>query len=256
MSVLTATWQTVCSGVQKGRILGLLKNLFLAQTATQVFIVEAWQHESFCHLFGFLIALNRRWWIRRLCECVYLGLCECVYLGLVQERSLYMTPPPQVLEQSDHWDQADHWPWTALGPCSPYLTHWPLRHHWRKECEREGNEWREKEEYLSYQNSSVGPGFFPGLDKCPAPHLDTHSLSTAKTHSHTHNIHIHVHHTRADPSQTQHSHTSPPLSLSKYHLSICEAVLSPAGRSRNASAGMCTLQQQGWKFLLILVMDF
>lgn len=53
------------------------------------------------------------------------------YLGLVQERSLYMTPPPQVLEQSDHWDHADHWPWTALGPCSPNLTHWPLRHHWR-----------------------------------------------------------------------------------------------------------------------------
>lgn len=46
-----------------------------------------------------------------------------VYLGLVQERSLYMTPPPQVLEQSDHWDHAVHWPWTARGPCSPYLTH-------------------------------------------------------------------------------------------------------------------------------------
>lgn len=31
-----------------------------------------------------------------------------MYLGLLQERSLYMTPPPQVLEQSDHLDHDDH----------------------------------------------------------------------------------------------------------------------------------------------------
>lgn len=51
------------------------------------------------------------------------------YLGLLQNRSRCMTPPPQVREQSDHSDQPDHWPCTALGPWSPKFTHCPLRHH-------------------------------------------------------------------------------------------------------------------------------
>ncbi len=59
------------------------------------------------------------------------------YLGLLQDRSRYMTPPPQVREQSDHSDQPDHWPCTALGPWSPNLTHCPLRHHCIMEKEKE-----------------------------------------------------------------------------------------------------------------------
>ncbi len=59
------------------------------------------------------------------------------YLGLLQDRSRYMTPPPQVREQSDHSDQPDHWPCTALGPWSPNLTHGPLRHHCIMEKEKE-----------------------------------------------------------------------------------------------------------------------
>lgn len=51
------------------------------------------------------------------------------YLGLLHDLSRYMTPPPQVREQSDHSDHPDHWPCTALGPWSPNLTHCPLRHH-------------------------------------------------------------------------------------------------------------------------------
>lgn len=54
------------------------------------------------------------------------------YLGLLQCLSWYFTPPPQVREHSDHFDQADHWPWTGRGPSSPSFTHWPCRHHCRK----------------------------------------------------------------------------------------------------------------------------
>lgn len=51
------------------------------------------------------------------------------YLGLAQRRSLWDTPPPQVLEHGDQGAQSDQWPWVGLGPSSPYLTHWPPRHH-------------------------------------------------------------------------------------------------------------------------------
>lgn len=54
------------------------------------------------------------------------------YLGLLQCLSWYLTPPPQVREHSDHFVQADHWPWMGRGPCSPNFTHWPCRHHWGK----------------------------------------------------------------------------------------------------------------------------
>lgn len=45
------------------------------------------------------------------------------YLGLLQCLSWYFTPPPQVREHSDHFDQADHWPWMGRGPSSPSFTH-------------------------------------------------------------------------------------------------------------------------------------
>lgn len=57
------------------------------------------------------------------------------YLGLLQCLSWYLTPPPHVREHSDHFDQADHWPWMGRGPRSPSLTHWPCRHH----CKRTRN---------------------------------------------------------------------------------------------------------------------
>ncbi|KAL0621919.1 UPF0764 protein C16orf89 [Plecturocebus cupreus] len=46
--------------------------------------------------------------------------------------SWYLTPPPHVREHSDHFDQADHWPWMGRGPSSPNFTHWPCRHHCEK----------------------------------------------------------------------------------------------------------------------------
>jgi hypothetical protein len=54
------------------------------------------------------------------------------YLGLLQCLSWYLTPPPQVREHSDHFDQADHWPCIGRGPSSPNFTHWPCRHHCEK----------------------------------------------------------------------------------------------------------------------------
>lgn len=122
--------------------------------------------------------------------------CIIYYLGLVQERSLYMTPPPQVLEQSDHWDHADHWPWTALGPCSPNLTHWPLRHHWRKQRNRV------KEDVINsilMATHSLGwflkPSLALSLNKYPAvkssaTNIRTHTDAAQLYHpcSHTHNI--------------------------------------------------------------------
>lgn len=58
------------------------------------------------------------------------------YLGLLQCLSWYLTPPPQVREHSDHFDQADHWPWMGRGPSSPSFTHWPCRHHCRKNMQQ------------------------------------------------------------------------------------------------------------------------
>ena len=67
------------------------------------------------------------------------------YLGLLQCLSWYLTPPPHVREHSDHFDQADHWPWTGRGPSSPSLTHWPCRHH----CEN--NVWHSETSWESGQ---------------------------------------------------------------------------------------------------------
>lgn len=53
-------------------------------------------------------------------------------LGLLQCLSRQVTPLSQLLEQADQDDQSDHWPCWGLGPSSPRLTHWPLRHHWTK----------------------------------------------------------------------------------------------------------------------------
>lgn len=106
-----------CSEMKDFEMREAFKNFFLGQTGSRIVktVTQEW-------LFHLQCEKQRITW----------GFCFIYYLGLVQERSLYMTPPPQVREQSDQWDQADHWPWTALGPCSPNLTHWPLRHHWRK----------------------------------------------------------------------------------------------------------------------------
>lgn len=57
------------------------------------------------------------------------------YLGLLQCLSWNLTPPPHVREHSDHFDQADHWPWMGRGPSSPNFTHWPCRHHCEKNVE-------------------------------------------------------------------------------------------------------------------------
>lgn len=51
------------------------------------------------------------------------------YLGLAQRRSLWDTPPPQVLEHGDQGAQSDQWPWVGSGPRSPCFTHCPPRHH-------------------------------------------------------------------------------------------------------------------------------
>lgn len=158
-----------------------------------------------------------------------------VYLGLVQERSLCMTPPPQVLEQSDHWDQPDHWPLTALGPCSPYLTHCPLRHHCRK-----GNEKEEKR--MRHRNSFLIRTWVPSQACC----LGFLVWTNAQHHTWTPGLcsdsqNTHTRPTQATQSQTLHSHTSPPLSLPKYHFTICELNLSilPAVSAQNVSAGTC-----------------
>lgn len=55
-----------------------------------------------------------------------------LYLGLLHSLSRYVTPLSQLREHADQEDHSDHWPCWGLGPSSPCLTHWPLRHHWMK----------------------------------------------------------------------------------------------------------------------------
>lgn len=129
------------------------------------------------------MAGKRGRWIR------LIGHVYNVYLGLVQERSLYMTPPPQVREQSDHWDQADHWPWTALGPCSPYLTHWPRRHHWAKRARRKWKKDMHRNSFLISIWAWARASCLSFLDWINAQHytwIPRTFSSRQSTHAHTH----------------------------------------------------------------------
>lgn len=140
-----------------------------------------------------VICLAQSGWIEWIDK--VLCVCTCAYLGLLQERSLNMTPPPQVREQSDHCDQADHWPLTALGPCSPNLMHWPRRHHWTTQTELKV--WGIISKILLSGTEHWATLRLP-------THLDTQSRLPQA------NIHISATPTHPNtPSQTQHSYKLP-----------------------------------------------
>ncbi len=52
------------------------------------------------------------------------------YLGLLQSLVAFMTPPPHVLEQSDHCDQGPHCPSTGI-VSDTLETHLPPMHHYK-----------------------------------------------------------------------------------------------------------------------------
>ena len=63
------------------------------------------------------------------CVCCLHHIC---YLGLLHFLVRRETPPPQVREQGDNWDQLDQEPCTTTEePSSPEDTQRPFRHHWK-----------------------------------------------------------------------------------------------------------------------------
>lgn len=82
------------------------------------------------------------------------------------------------------WPLAVHCSRTMLSILNTLTPPTPLK-------KRVGRKWkrRRQQKWHSYQYLSVGPGIsplFPGLEKCPAPHLDIETLYLQPKCTHTH----------------------------------------------------------------------
>lgn len=175
--VLTATWQRALSGVQKGRILRhvAFKNCSLAQTASQIFSVEAAALTAWITLSS--VWHNRRW--SRLIE-YHVCVCACLCIpwavaGALPVHDSSSTGSRAVRPLRPGWPLAIHSPGTMFAELDALTSTTPLK--------RPNRDWRlrkRRQAGKAFLSASLGNTSFLSFQ-----HAWTHKCFHYSQHTHT-----------------------------------------------------------------------